>query len=242
MLAAWPTHCGGSAASTRRAGVHDVHQPVRQLRRPRPAATRAQRPALVDQAITDLTAALDLDPTLAWALCSRGLAHRQTGHYDQARQDLEHAVEADPGHRGYAFEKLMLDTVESGIGACVEQWSQLLASPVSTPEGDATRFFDLFRVLLLEPENSVAEATGLLLAGDPDHDAVTDLLHYLAELSALGDEQPRAAVPPAHRRARLRMIRRTMRCAAYPGSVVVPGCVAVHTAGTGAASRRSRRS
>ncbi|MFD4764517.1 tetratricopeptide repeat protein [Streptomyces sp. NPDC058439] len=141
-----------------------------------------------DQAITDLTAALNINPTDAWALAQRGQAHRQAGHYDQAREDLEHAVEADPGHRGYAFEKLMLDTVESGIGACVEQWIQLLASPVSTPEGDATRFFDLFRVLLLEPENSVAEATGLLLAGGPDHDAVTDLLHYLAELSTLGDE------------------------------------------------------
>ncbi|MFE7354686.1 tetratricopeptide repeat protein [Streptomyces sp. NPDC057543] len=141
-----------------------------------------------DQAITDLTAALDLDPTDAWALGSRGQAHRQAGHYDQAREDLGRAVEADPEDRGYAFEKLMLDTVESGIGACVEQWSQLLASPVSTPEGDATRFFDLFRVLLLEPENSVAEATRLFLAGGPDHDAVTDLLLYLAELSALGDE------------------------------------------------------
>ncbi|MFE4801738.1 hypothetical protein ACFRFL_44015, partial [Streptomyces sp. NPDC056708] len=49
-----------------------------------------------------------------------------------AREDLGRAVEADPEDRGYAFEKLMLDTVESGIGACVEQWIQLLASPVST--------------------------------------------------------------------------------------------------------------
>ncbi|MFB7533828.1 tetratricopeptide repeat protein, partial [Streptomyces sp. NPDC056178] len=141
-----------------------------------------------DQAITDLTAALNINPTNAWTLGSRGQAHRQTGHYDQAREDLERAVEADPGDRGYAFEKLMLDTVESGIGACVEQWSQLLASPVNAPEGDGTRFFDLFRALLLEPEHNVAEATGLFLAGGPDHDAVTDLLHYLAELSALGDE------------------------------------------------------
>ncbi|MFD4764219.1 hypothetical protein ACFWOJ_37010 [Streptomyces sp. NPDC058439] len=86
------------------------------------------------------------------------------------------------------FEKLMLDTVESGIGACVEQWSQLLASPVSTPEEGATRFFDLFRVLLLELENYVAEATGLFLAEGPNRDATTDLLHYLGELSALGGE------------------------------------------------------
>ncbi|WP_327311798.1 hypothetical protein [Streptomyces sp. NBC_01243] len=82
----------------------------------------------------------------------------------------------------------MLATMESGIETCTEQWNRLLASTVSTPEGDATRFFGLFRVLLLEPENSVAEATGLFLAGGPNHDAPTDLLHYLAELSALGGE------------------------------------------------------
>ncbi|WP_406491626.1 tetratricopeptide repeat protein [Streptomyces sp. NBC_00846] len=141
-----------------------------------------------DQAVTDLTAALELNPTLTWALGLRGQAHRQAGHYDQARTDLERAVQADSENRGYAFEKLMLDTVESGIGSCVEQWSQLLASPVSAPEGDATRFFSLFRTLLLKPEGDVPEATGLFLAGGPDHDATTDLLHYLAELSALGGE------------------------------------------------------
>ncbi|WP_327311763.1 tetratricopeptide repeat protein [Streptomyces sp. NBC_01243] len=139
-----------------------------------------------DHSIADLTAALDLDPTLTCALVLRGLAHRQAGHYGQAREDLERAVEADAGHRGYAFEKLMLDTTESGIEVCAEQWNQLLASPESTPEGNATRFFGLFRVLLLEPENSVAEATRLFLAGGPNRDATTDLLHYLAELTALG--------------------------------------------------------
>ncbi|MFF8618104.1 tetratricopeptide repeat protein [Streptomyces sp. NPDC015350] len=140
-----------------------------------------------NQAIVDLTAALDLDPTLTDALALRGLAHRQAGHYGQAREDLERAVEADAGHRGYAFEKLMLATMESGIEACAAQWNQLLASPVSTPERDATRFFGLFRVLL-EPENSVAEAAESFLTGGPNHDATTDLLHYLAELSALGGE------------------------------------------------------
>ncbi|MFJ2272396.1 tetratricopeptide repeat protein [Streptomyces sp. NPDC087849] len=141
-----------------------------------------------DQAITDFTTALDLDPTLTGALALRGLAHRQAGHYGQAREDLERAVEADAGHHGYAFEKLMLATMESGIETCTEQWSQLLASPVSTLDGDATRFFGLFRVLLLEPESSVVEATGVFLDGGPNHDAITDLLHYLAELSALGDD------------------------------------------------------
>ncbi|WP_326680853.1 tetratricopeptide repeat protein [Streptomyces sp. NBC_01237] len=141
-----------------------------------------------DQAIADYTAALELDPTLTSVLTSRGVAHRQAGHYGEAREDLERAVEADVGHRGFAFEKLMLETVESGLEGCAERWDQLLASPVSTPEGDATRFFGLFRVLLIEPESSVVEATRLFLAGGPDHDATADLLRYLDELSVLGDE------------------------------------------------------
>ncbi|WP_369259933.1 hypothetical protein [Streptomyces sp. R35] len=34
----------------------------------------------------------------------------------------------------------------------------------------------------------MAEATEVFLSGGPDHDALTDLLHYLAELSASDDE------------------------------------------------------
>ncbi|MFJ8563111.1 tetratricopeptide repeat protein, partial [Streptomyces microflavus] len=49
-----------------------------------------------DQAITDLTAALELDPTDAWALAARGQAHRQAGRYDQAITDLTAALELDP--------------------------------------------------------------------------------------------------------------------------------------------------
>ena len=62
----------------------------------------------------------------------------------------------------------------------------MLSTPVATPQSDATRFFDLFRVLLLERQDHVAEATQVFLSQDPDHDAVTDLLGYLTELIALG--------------------------------------------------------
>ncbi len=139
-----------------------------------------------DQAVTDLTAALALEPTHTWALTERGQAHRQAGHYEKAREDLERAVEADPEDLSSRFEKLMLDTVEGGLEACAEQWSRLLASPVSPPDEVATRFLGLFRVLLLEPESGVAEATEQFLFADPDHEEITDALAYLAELAALG--------------------------------------------------------
>ncbi|MGW1106084.1 tetratricopeptide repeat protein, partial [Streptomyces sp. NPDC002540] len=137
---------------------------------------------------TDLTAALDLDPTLDWALVARGQAHRQTGRYDHAREDLERTLEAEPDNFGCMFEKVMLDTVTSGLGACVEQWRQLLASPMVTADAALIGFFDLLKVLILEPEAGVAEATEVFLAGRQEPEVVTDMLEYLAELSAAGDE------------------------------------------------------
>ena len=139
-----------------------------------------------EQAITDLTAALELNPTLTYALTERGQAHRQAGHYEKAREDLERAVEADPDDLSSRFEKLMLDTVERGLEACAEQWSRLLASPVSPPGEAATRLLGLFRVLLLEPESGVAEATEEFFLANSDHENITDALAYLAELAAVG--------------------------------------------------------
>jgi hypothetical protein len=82
----------------------------------------------------------------------------------------------------------MLDTVELGFAECERRWRELLASPVDSPPGNATRFFDLFRVLLLEPDGDVAAATQEFLSADPDRDALTDLLLYLDELSAVSGE------------------------------------------------------
>ncbi|MFV5997742.1 Helicase associated domain protein [Streptomyces sp. NPDC056231] len=136
----------------------------------------------------NLAAALDLNPTYAWALGSRGQAHRQARRYDQAREDLERALEAEPDSLGCMFERIMLDTVVSGLGACVEQWRQLLASPMVTADADLIGCFDLFKVLILEPEAGVTEATEVFLAGGQEPEVVTDMLDYLAELSAAGDE------------------------------------------------------
>lgn len=54
-----------------------------------------------------------------------------------------------------------------------------------TPEEDATRAFGLFRALLLEPGESMAPAVRSFLAAGPDHDAVTDVPLYPAELADL---------------------------------------------------------
>ncbi|MGW6074345.1 tetratricopeptide repeat protein, partial [Streptomyces anulatus] len=64
-----------------------------------------------DQAVTDLTAALQLDPAFAWALIQRGETHRQAGRYDQAVTDYTTALQLDPtnawalGSRGQAHQQ-----------------------------------------------------------------------------------------------------------------------------------------
>ncbi|MGX1622212.1 tetratricopeptide repeat protein, partial [Streptomyces sp. NPDC055506] len=136
-----------------------------------------------EEAVADFTAALEHDPDLSWALERRGIARREAGHYALARQDLEQAIAAEPGDRGVLFEQLMLDTVTSGLETCRDRWTALLTHPADAPGDDATRYFALFRVLLLDAEDTVAEAIGSFLDSGPDFDAVTDLLHYLAELS-----------------------------------------------------------
>ncbi|AWW43392.1 tetratricopeptide repeat protein [Streptomyces cadmiisoli] len=136
-----------------------------------------------DDAVTDLTAALNLDSTYTWAATERGVAHRQAGRHRRAQEDFERAAAADGRDPGLRFERLMLETVMSGLATCSPQWTRLLTTPTETRKGDATRFFSLFRVMLLEPDRGAAAATEAFLATSPDHDAVTDVLHYLAELT-----------------------------------------------------------
>ncbi|MFF3208679.1 tetratricopeptide repeat protein [Streptomyces sp. NPDC002962] len=49
-----------------------------------------------EQAIADVTAALEIDPAYAWALGTRGQAHLQAGRHEQAIADLTTALEIDP--------------------------------------------------------------------------------------------------------------------------------------------------
>ncbi|WP_225619990.1 ATP-binding protein [Streptomyces sp. VITNK9] len=151
-----------------------------------------------DQAIADFTTALTHNPTDTEALTYRGIARRQAGDHVRAGEDLEAVIASAPENLGVLFEKVMLETVASGVGACIGQWTTLLASQPDVSAENATRFFALFRSLI-NGEGSIEEATAVFLSGVPNHDAVTDLLHYLMELSALNGE-------PADRARRCRRL------------------------------------
>ncbi|MBA2812158.1 tetratricopeptide repeat protein [Streptomyces sp. KM273126] len=138
-----------------------------------------------EEAVNDFTTALDHDPTLLWALGGRGMAHRQAGRYARARDDLEQALASEPDDLGFLFEKAMLDTVTSGLAGCVDQWSALFARVTESLDEDEIRLAELFRAILLEREDTVAEATEAFLDGGPDADIVMDLVHYLDELSGV---------------------------------------------------------
>ncbi|MFF4524735.1 tetratricopeptide repeat protein [Streptomyces bluensis] len=151
-----------------------------------------QQAGRYEEAVADFTAALEHDPTLPWALGGRGVAHRQAGRYARAREDLEQALASEPDDLGLLFAKAMLDTVTSGLDACVEQWSALFARATESLDEDDIRLAALFRAILLEREDTLAEATEAFLDGDPDADTVKDLLNYLDELSGVDGE-------PGHR-------------------------------------------
>jgi tetratricopeptide (TPR) repeat protein len=51
-----------------------------------------------DEAVTDLTAALTVDPSYAWALAERGAAHLRAGRYDEAVTDYTAALTVDPSY------------------------------------------------------------------------------------------------------------------------------------------------
>ncbi|GHJ41548.1 tetratricopeptide repeat protein [Streptomyces sp. TS71-3] len=150
---------------------------------------RAHRHAgRLDEAVADQTAALALNPTDASAHIERAKAHQQAGRYPRAREDFELAAATKPDDPHLLFAELLLDTVTSGPEACAERWTELLGSPVVTAQENTTGFFDLFRVLLLEPENNVAEATEVFLSRGRYHDTITDVRLYLDELSTVGGE------------------------------------------------------
>ncbi|MCB1417681.1 MAG: tetratricopeptide repeat protein [Notoacmeibacter sp.] len=64
-----------------------------------------------DQAITDLTKAVELDPQYDWAYAERGSAYSEQGEFDLAIADFTKAVEHNPqyywafGKRGEAHKE-----------------------------------------------------------------------------------------------------------------------------------------
>ncbi len=139
--------------------------------------------------------------------CTTAWNGRAGMRYAQARGDLERGFEADPEDYSSMFEKLMLDTVEGRLEACAEQWRRLFASPVSPPpDGVATSFRALLRVLLLEPESSVTGATEGFLSANPDargHDGSTGPSGRADCRGNLGPRPSPTHPPPVPRTARV---------------------------------------
>jgi len=52
-----------------------------------------------DEALADCTRAIDLDPSYAWAITSRGRTYQAMERYDEALADLNRAIELDPSYR-----------------------------------------------------------------------------------------------------------------------------------------------
>ncbi|MFD7405478.1 tetratricopeptide repeat protein [Streptomyces sp. NPDC059866] len=137
-----------------------------------------------DQAVADLTSALDLEPDDAWALAYRGAAHRMTGRYDQALTDLTAALDIQPDY-ARAFTQRGLVHLQTGrYDEAVADFSASLGLKADNPwvlcqRGVARRAAGQFS----SAQEDIADAA--------DQDAITDLLLYLAELSAL-DHAPTA--------------------------------------------------
>ncbi|WRZ96445.1 tetratricopeptide repeat protein (plasmid) [Streptomyces sp. NBC_01007] len=148
-----------------------------------------------EPSIADFTAALEVYPDDPWTHTQRGIIRRELGNYELARRDFEQAMlhSPSPDPPGLRFEMILLNTrAQGGFSVSQQLWRSLFDATVSTPESDATRFFDLFRVLLLEPRGDIAKAAHAFLAQKPDQDAITDLLNYLVEFSAVKEVASRA--------------------------------------------------
>ena len=109
-----------------RAWIEDLRLAAAKSPSPWPFAWRGElwlRLRRAEEAVADLTAALERDPACAWALAWRGEAYRQQGRWEAARADLDAAVSLDPDY------------------CCAWAWRGLLRLDRGRPE-DALRDLD----------------------------------------------------------------------------------------------------
>ena len=65
----------------------------------------------LDKGVSDISVALEIDPSNAAGLCLRGWAHHQLGNYDEAIADCTEAIRLDPrsadayANRGFAYSR-----------------------------------------------------------------------------------------------------------------------------------------
>jgi tetratricopeptide (TPR) repeat protein len=68
-------------------------------------------------AVTDLSRAIDLDPGLAWAFAERGETYRRMERHEQALADFRRAIDLDPSLADGG-------ECEAGIGAYAEDQAE----------------------------------------------------------------------------------------------------------------------
>ena len=89
--------------------------------------------------ITDVTAALRIDPTNATALAYRAAAHRYLGDTDEALTDAESAVRSDPTNLGALLERGNLYRMKKRLADARKDWLKILEIDPDSGAADSAR-------------------------------------------------------------------------------------------------------
>lgn len=95
--------------------------------------------AKYDEVITDVTAALRIDPKNATALAYRAAAHRYLGDDDEALADAEAAVRADPRNLGALLERGNLYRIKKRLADARKDWLKILEVDPDSAAADSAR-------------------------------------------------------------------------------------------------------
>lgn len=111
-----------------------------------------------DEALTDHTTAIDINPKYDWAIASRGETYRLMGRYDEALVDYATAIDIDPNYPIYRLFQRMLqgDTVAGGEHY---QWVVDVETSMIESESTARSAIDwLISEEIISPEKTATDA------------------------------------------------------------------------------------
>jgi len=92
-----------------------------------------------DDAVDDLSHALDLDPRRVEALVFRGAAWRHLNHLDLAQDDIDRAFAQDPENPEASLERGILRQRRGDRDGARQDWEQAIALSPDTATGDLAR-------------------------------------------------------------------------------------------------------
>jgi tetratricopeptide (TPR) repeat protein len=174
-----------------------------------------------DNAITQYTEAIRIDPNYAWAYSGRGSAYRMKGQYDTAIKDLNEAIRLDPNNalaysnRGEAYRmKGQYDTAFKDLNEAIRldpnyAWAYARRGQAYRGLGQKDRAIqDLEKALSLDPNLDWAKQTLKVIRGHLRRkvmsikNAIFKLLLLLVLLNNItlyskGNDQPEWVVVPA---------------------------------------------